>query len=195
MIGIVAAGLLVPCLALLLVLARPAFADPSKAPAADFSAELMERTGDGKWETQRLYHSKGRYRREVHSNYIAILSGPKRELIGLMPQDRRYLQQELSPDLADPTNPFLLRSPKVEKIGEETVDGLRVTKYGLTGKFSEGTRYDAIAWTTAENIVVKMEYRIHISANPRTYHIVLKNLRIGPLDSKLFEVPAGYKTD
>jgi hypothetical protein len=192
---IVAAGLLVSCVALPPVLARPALADPSKEPLADFSADLMTRAGDGNWDTQRFYHSKGLYRREVHSNYIVILNSWTLDMIGLIPSDRRYRQQGLTGDTAHPNNPFLLRSPKIEKIGDEMVDGVRVTKYAVTGKYEEGTRYEGTAWTTAENIVVKMEYRIHVSANPLTYHIVLKNLRIGPVDPKLFEVPAGYKAD
>ncbi|MBI2241549.1 MAG: hypothetical protein HYU59_12200 [Magnetospirillum gryphiswaldense] len=79
------------------------------------------------------------------------------------------------------------------KQGAETVGGVKTTRYKVVGNGPKGSRFDGLAWFSAEGIMVKAAGTL-TEANGRASQVdtQLTNLRLGKVDESVFELPAGW---
>lgn len=82
---------------------------------------------------------------------------------------------------------------QLKKIGEETLNGLKVIKYQVKSKTNYGDRFQGIGWATADRIIVKMEGTVLRGKRRLPIKMISRNLRVGPIAPALFEIPDGYK--
>lgn len=77
--------------------------------------------------------------------------------------------------------------------GAETVGGVKTTRYKIVGNGPKGSRFDGLAWFSAEGILVKAAGTL-TESNGRASQVDthLTNLRLGKVDESVFELPAGW---
>lgn len=76
---------------------------------------------------------------------------------------------------------------------KETVAGLPVTRYRVQGAYPEGGGFDGRVWSTDEGLYVRVEGTATDGGEPQTVRLELGNVRIGPQDPALFELPPGLR--
>src|SRR6185437_15447616 len=77
------------------------------------------------------------------------------------------------------------------KLGEEVIDGQRTTKYRVEHTARDGTEVDGYVWLTREGIPMRLDgmYTPAQGGKPTPFHMELSNVRVGPQDPALFDVP------
>ncbi|MGC3976108.1 MAG: hypothetical protein QM771_17235 [Nitrospira sp.] len=77
-------------------------------------------------------------------------------------------------------------------MGEETLNGVKVTKYKTIATSTDGKKYGGFSWRTKEGINVKQDLLYKEGTEKKRMLIELSNLAIGRQDPKLFEIPEGF---
>lgn len=79
------------------------------------------------------------------------------------------------------------------KLGEENVGGIRATRYKVAAAGPKGSRFDGHAWFSKEGILVRAEGWLSEGGGKESQvDMVLSNLRVGAVDDRKFELPAGW---
>ena len=86
--------------------------------------------------------------------------------------------------LNDPAN---LRETAV---GQETIEGMKATKYRVATAPGAASGFDGHIWRTAEGIVLKIEGTGEHQGKAGDIHLAFRNIRVGAIDAKVFELPA-----
>jgi hypothetical protein len=63
----------------------------------------------------------------------------------------------------------------------------------VSGKGTDDRAFKGFIWTTKENIQVKMDGEAEEDGKKVKVTSELKNLKIGPVDAKVFEIPKDFK--
>ena len=175
-------------------LALPAQADPRQPPTVEYSATLVL-TQDGQSPvTQKVFYSQGRLRTEQVDSRgmeVTIVDGPKKMVTILYRTVRGYEQWEH--DGSDPGAPMAGQDIRIEKLGEEAVNGIPAVKNKISGKTPEGKEFEMTVWTSKENIQLKMAGTDTIDGKSVAIGAELKDVKVGPQAPALFAVPAGYR--
>lgn len=119
---------------------------------------------------------------------VTIIRRDKKVMWQLMPGNM-YMEMSLDrPDSRD------LHSMDVQQtaVGEETVNGIKTTKYKTIATAKDGKKFGGFFWVTKDGIMVKADLLYKEGDRKDRVAIELKNLKIGKQDPKLFEVPPGY---
>ena len=180
--------------ALALAFAGPAEADPRQNPTADYAADAVARTEGQPDSTTKIWYTKDKVRVDVsHQGQVmsVIMDRPAKKMWVLM-QKQKMFQEEALPE-GEAANPIASGAWEVVKAGDETVAGVATTKWTVSGKGSDGRTFKGSIWTTKENIQVKMEGESEDEGKKIKVVSELKNLKIGPVDAKVFELPKDYK--
>jgi hypothetical protein len=77
-------------------------------------------------------------------------------------------------------------------MGEETLNGVKVTKYKTIATSTEGKKYGGFSWRTKEGINLKQDLLYKEGNEKKRMLTELNNLKIGKQDPKLFEIPDGF---
>jgi hypothetical protein len=77
-------------------------------------------------------------------------------------------------------------------MGEETLNGVRVTKYKTIATSTDGKKYGGFSWRTRDGINVKQDLLYKEGNDKKRMLIELSNLQIGRQDPRLFEIPDGF---
>jgi hypothetical protein len=77
-------------------------------------------------------------------------------------------------------------------MGEETLNGVKVTKYKTIATSTDGKKFGGFSWRTKEGINVKQDLLYKEGNDKKRMMTELSNLRIGRQDPKLFEIPDGF---
>ena len=75
-------------------------------------------------------------------------------------------------------------------VGQETIEGIRTTKYRVSTTPGEPNRFAGNVWSSAEGIVMKVEGTGEANGRQGNIDLAFRNVRIGRLDPELFELPA-----
>ncbi|MFV3073281.1 hypothetical protein [Niveispirillum fermenti] len=176
---------LVTCLAVVL----PAGADPLPAPMAAFSAS-QDLQVDGVALSARLFHDKGRERRESRvdgMNNLLIVRPDLDEAVVIQPESRMAMKLSLTdPEVG--IVPSILARLSGEPEGTETVAGEKVTRYRVQDMTPDGGGFDGRVWATPDGIYVKLDGRTG-DGGVAAISMQLSEIRRGPQDPALFEVP------
>ena len=180
----------------LLLAASLAYAVPAGAGSAPWlrpKADYMARTvmeADGEKITGRVWASGAKERREL------VVSGRRHTVIVrkdrgvtwiLMPQQRMYLEQSLG-DGGLVRDRFEGGELAREAQSREAVHGASATRYRVHGTTSEGEAFEALMWMTEQEIPV----RVVTGEGRSRVHMELRDLSVGAIDARRFEVPRGF---
>jgi hypothetical protein len=72
------------------------------------------------------------------------------------------------------------------------IEGVNVTKYKTIATSADGKKFGGFSWRTKEGIQVKLDLLYKEGEEKHRMTTELRNLKIGPQDPQLFEVPPGY---
>ncbi len=159
--------------------------------AAEFTADSRVVT-HSKTAESKLYHADDMWRIEEHPSKgeyrVTIFRQDKKSLYVLWPDKKRYIVQPL------PEKEFQIistRKPGEElertELGQEKISGYLTTKYLV--KYSvQGRMITSIEWFSKDLGVV---LRSHAEDN--SWSSEISNIKEDKLDSKLFDIPAGYQ--
>ena len=77
-------------------------------------------------------------------------------------------------------------------MGEETLNGVKVTKYKTIATSTDGKKFGGFSWRTKEGINLKQDLLYKEGNDKKRMLTELSNLKIGRQDPKLFEIPEGF---
>ena len=177
-----------------LALALPAQADPRQNPTADYAADAVAKTAGEPESVSKIWYSKDMVRVDVThegASMSVIMDRVKKQMTVLIRKSKLY-QQEPLPE-GEAQNPIASGTWEVTKAGDETVASVPTTKWQVKGKGSDNRGFEGFIWTTKENIQVKMEGEAEDEGKKAKVVSELRNLKIGPIDAKIFEIPKDFK--
>lgn len=177
-----------------LALGQPALADPRQNPSADYSAEAVAKTQGQPDSSSKIWYTKDKVRVDVThegQSMSVIMDRPAKKMTVLIPKSKLF-ETEALPE-GEAQNPIASGAWEVAKAGDEMVAGVATTKWNVSGKGADGRAFNGVIWTTKENIQVKMEGEADEEGKKAKVVSELKNLKVGPIDAKIFEIPKDYK--
>jgi hypothetical protein len=183
-----------PSLAILLTMLAPvtttALAETLGDARVGFSAERVLII-NGKNYIGKMWHMPGQQRHEqdlLAMRPVFILRADSNIADAILPQLHTVVEFAFPKELALLGDPNLLR----EAAGQETVNGIAVTKYSIDEDAPSGRATGAL-WLSPDGIPMKCDARfVEKSGRVSTIHWELRHVRIGKQDAALFEVPPGY---
>lgn len=177
------------------------FASPSawalqlNRPQAEYSADATMQTEEGTIE-QHVYATPTKERQEMTAGgetMVQIFRYDTKSMLQLMPSQQMYMEYSLDQASAQRKTQDLSRWDFEETVmGEEVLDGIKVTKYKTIATSSDGKKYGGFSWRTKEGIAVKQDLLYKEGEKKGRLYTELKNLKIGKQDPKLFEIPEGF---
>lgn len=80
-----------------------------------------------------------------------------------------------------------------KRVGEESIGGLRATRYKVAATGPKGARFDGDAWFSKDGILVRAEGQLAApDGRVSTVRTALSSLKVGPVKEQMFELPAGW---
>lgn len=190
-------------LALISVLgALPAGAMQFTNPQAEYSADKVTQTESVTFE-QHVYYTPTKERTEMHGSGknadqmpIQILRKDNKVMWQVMPSQKMYMEYSL-----DRPAPNTMKKEPADMtkwdfeetvVGEEVMEGVNVTKYKTIATSTDGKKFGGFSWRTKEGIPLKVDLLYKQGEEKHRMTTELHNLKIGPQDPQLFEIPADY---
>ncbi len=177
---VLASSLLLPAMSL---------AAPPPDPKVEYSADSTMETEGGMTMKSRIYHAPGKQRMEMGGagGSVSIIRRDKKVMWQLM--GNMYMELPMDrPDAHDPHDMDVQQTA----VGEETVNGVKTTKYKTIATMKDGKKFGGFFWVTKDNITMKMDLLYKEGDKKMRMANELTNLKIGKQDPKLFEIPPGY---
>ncbi len=155
------------------------------ACAMDFNADMVSRAPQGIM-TVRIYVSGEKSRVEMPGG-VSISRMDKKVAWVLMPEQGMYIEQPIDTRTAISTQDKVEGEIERTAEGKETVNGMATTKYRVT--FETGGRRDSVfQWIDDAN-----HFPVKTAAIDGSWWSEFRNIKTGPQDPALFELPSGYK--
>ena len=173
-----------------IIFANSSSADTIPASDTEYSGIRQVVTAEGSF-TQTVHHSHGKERSEMQMegmSMISIIRPDKNLAWQLMPMQKMYMEMDMKS-----ANKMSGKAPDdvtIEKVGNETLEGVNTTKYKLLMKDKSAGGF---IWLSPENIPVKMDFLSKEGKDKNRITMTLKNLKVEPQEAALFELPAGYQ--
>lgn len=146
---------------------------------------------NGRSYTGLVFHIPGRERQEQElwgTKEVFILDAATAQGWLLVPSFKTYVEFPFPPVMADLASPDLTRHP----VGQETVDGVRTTKYRVDHTAEDGTRAKGYLWVSRDGVLMKLAGTItRRGGKPLSVAMELSHIEMGPQDPSLFELPPG----
>jgi hypothetical protein len=158
-------------------------------PEASYSATRVMASG-GMSLSGPLYHDHGKERWERAAKgmqQVMILRPDLQKAFMVMPQMNMAIEMGLA-DAPSVPSPEKYAQGAPVAVGQATIDGETTTEYRSEGQTARGP-FVMRFWVTADGIVMKMQ-----GESPEgIFESRLENLRRGPQDPALFELPPGVQ--
>lgn len=151
----------------------------------DFSADFMSRSGSVSFKGK-MFFSGDKFRME-NPQAVTITRMDKKAVWVLMPSQKMYMEQPMTEDHAKGVAQKMEGEIKREKVGSETVNGIKADKYRVTYK-TDGSSGSIFQWTASG-----LSMPVKTSSVDGKWSMELKNIKFGSQPASLFEIPAGYK--
>ena len=151
----------------------------------EFEADMVNTTRGGVYNAH-INVGKDKMRMQTDDN-IVISRMDKGIAWMLVPAQKIYMEETIDPKNMQVTSEKVNGEVNRESLGSETVNGIKTDKYKVTYDMNgmEGTMYQWIA-PSLNNMPVKSE------AGDGSWTVEYTNIKTGPQDASLFEIPAGY---
>jgi hypothetical protein len=177
-----------------LVIAMSAGASGPNRPQAEYSADSTIQSEEGTIQ-QHVYVTPTKERKEMLTGAgdggIQIWRYDTKVMWMLMPSEHMYMEQSMTGahGKANDTSQWTYEDTAM---GEETLNGVRVTKYKTIATSTDGKKYGGFSWRTREGINLKQDLLYKEGNDKKRMLTELSNLRIGRQDPMLFEIPEGF---
>ena len=104
----------------------------------------------------------------------------------IIPEQKMYMEQPINPRMVSGVSEKMPGEIERTFLGNETVDGKAAAKYRIIAE-SSGERQTILQWSdTATSVPIK------VSAEDGSWSVEYRNLKVGPQEASVFEVPQGY---
>jgi hypothetical protein len=169
-------------------------AAPINRPQAEYSAEAMVENEEGTMK-QKIFVTPTKERKEMLTGSgegaVQIFRYDNKVMWMLMPSENMYMEYSIGggPSKGSDTSQWTYEDTVV---GEETMNGIRVTKYKTIATSTDGKKYGGFSWRTREGINVKQDLLYKEGNDKKRMLTELSNLQIGSQDPRLFEIPDGF---
>lgn len=164
-------------------------------PKVEYSAD--QSMGDGeKMVTSRIHQVPGKIRMEFQEGggeQAVITRFDRKQIWTLMISERMYM--EIPMDEEKTTRDVRQCTVTSRKEGgKEAVNGISAAMSEFEATCPDGSGVSGKAWTTRDEILVKMDAVSRKSGKEKGQRVVMemKNLKIGKQDPALFEIPPGF---
>lgn len=184
---------LVVILLLCLVTAPPAEATQMNRPLAEYSADATIQNEEGTMQ-QKIYVTPTKERKEMLSGGdggVQIFRYDTKVLWILMPSEKMYMEHSMSGGQGQRNDPSQWTYEDTA-MGDETLDGINVTKYKTIATSTDGKKYGGFSWRTKEGINIKQDLLYKEGNEKKRMFTELKNVNIGRQDPQLFEIPKDF---
>lgn len=175
--------------------ALPAAADPMLAPTVDYIADVaITRGTDHAVGIPVRYVYGGRQLRIDQVGIVTLVDLDRRHTVTMIPRVRTYWHPVgLREPAADGRRWVGVEAQSAEPVGQDMILGHSVTKYHVRGTiFDTRTPFEGDVWTTAENIVMRVDGMGTVDRFTSPIKVDTVQLAIGPVDRELFSVPSNF---
>ncbi|MBU0630442.1 MAG: DUF4412 domain-containing protein [Candidatus Margulisbacteria bacterium] len=161
-----------------------AFSAWSMEFSADVVTKMKKQTMNSK-----MFMSGNKWRTESkigRGEQVAIVRADKKVVWVLMPEQKMYMEQKLTPDK---TMGMVEKAPgevSRKKIGREKINGIDCDKYLIVYKGADGES-KMYQWLSGD------KWPVRSAALDGSWSTEMKNIKKGKQPGKLFELPGGYK--
>ena len=172
----------------------PAQAAPMNRPQAEYSADATIENEEGAM-TQKIFVTPTKERKEMLTGAgdgaVQIFRYDTKVMWMLMPSENMYMEYSIGggPSKGNDTSQWTYEDTAM---GEETLNGVKVTKYKTIATSTDGKKFGGFSWRTKEGINVKQDLLYKEGNDKKRMMTELSNLRIGRQDPKLCEIPDGF---
>jgi outer membrane lipoprotein-sorting protein len=175
--------------------------DPLANAPTQYSADLVvtRKVGPQTPVTMKVYVDGNKRRTETGTaGNIIILRGDLSKRYVLTPNSKTYMEAPLDPRMLESPNDWAKRMGLVhEKVGTEDVNGETCDKYSYASdpkKMAMGqTKPMPAARAMTGFIWVGQETHMLVKSENEITSAEWKNIKVGPPDASVFELPADYK--
>jgi hypothetical protein len=178
-----------------LLAAWPAGATPLSRPQAEYSADSTIQNEEGTIQ-QHVYVTPTKERRETLTGAgdggVQIFRYDTKIMWMLMPSENMYMEYAMGQKVQGQGSDTSQWTYEDTVMGEETLNGVKVTKYKTIATSTDGKKYGGFSWRTKEGINVKQDLLYKEGNEKKRMLTELSNLKIGRQDPKLFEIPEGF---
>ena len=170
----------------------PVWASQLSRPQVEYSADSVMQTEDGTME-QHVYVTPAKERREMLTGdgdgAIQIFRFDSKVMLQLMPSEKMYMEHSMAQNKGNDPSQWDFQETVM---GEEVLNGMKVTKYKTIATSTDGKKYGGFSWRTKEGISIKSDLLYKEGNEKKRLMTELKNVKVGKQDPKLFEVPEGF---
>ena len=172
--------------------AIPVWAGQLSRPQVEYSADSTMQTEDNMIE-QHVYVTPAKERKEMLTGggdgAIQIFRFDNKVMWMLMPSEHMYMEHSMEKNKGKDPSQWDFQETVM---GEEVLNGMKVTKYKTIATSTDGKKYGGFSWRTKEGISIKSDLLYKEGNEKNRMMMELKNVKIGKQDPKLFEVPEGF---
>ncbi len=170
----------------------PVWAAQLSRPQVEYSADSVMQTEDSTTE-QRVYVTPAKERRETLTGSgdgsVQIFRHDTKVMWQLMPSEKMYMEHSMGKKKGNDPSQWDFEETVM---GEETLNGVKVTKYKTIATSTDGKKYGGFSWRTKEGISIKTDLLYKEGNEKHRMMTELKNVKVGKQDPQLFEIPKGY---
>ena len=172
--------------------ATPLWAAQLNRPQVEYSADSVIQSEEGTIE-QHVYVTPTKERKEMLTGEgdgaIQIFRFDSKVMWMLMPSEQMYMEHSMEKNKGKDPSQWDFQETVM---GEEVLNGMKVTKYKTIATSTDGKKYGGFSWRTKEGISIKSDLLYKEGNEKNRMMMELKNVKIGKQDPKLFEVPEGF---
>lgn len=173
--------------------AIPGWAAQLSRPQVEYSADSTIQSEEGTIQ-QHVYVTPTKERKEMLTGEgdggIQIFRYDTKVMWILMPSEKMYMENSMmGKSKGTDTSQWTYEDTVM---GEETLNGMKVTKYKTIATSTDGKKYGGFSWRTKEGISIKQDLLYKEGNDKKRMLTELKNVMIGRQDPKLFEIPEGF---
>lgn len=163
-------------------------------PQVEYSADSTIQNEEGTIQ-QHVYATPTKERKEMLTGEgdggIQILRYDTKVMWILMPSEKMYMEHSMAGGQSQRNDPSQWTYEETV-VGEETLNGMRVTKYKTIATSTDGKKYGGFSWRTREGISIKQDLLYKEGNDKKRMLTELTNVQVGRQDPKLFEIPEGF---
>jgi hypothetical protein len=178
-----------------LIGALPASAAQPSVPKVEYSADSVTQTEDMTME-QHVFYTPTKERRETvgagadsREAPVQIIRKDTKVMWQLMPSEKMYMEHKIGQGNSRDMSQWDFEETIV---GEEVMDGVKVTKYKTIATSTDGKKYGGFSWRTKEGIPIKTDLLYKEGNEKHRMMTELRNVKVGKQDPQLFEIPQGF---
>jgi hypothetical protein len=174
--------------------ATPLWAAQLSRPQAEYSADATIQSEEGTIQ-QKIFVTPTKERKEMLTGGgdggVMIFRFDSKVVWILMPSENMYMEHAMGANRGQRDDPSQWIYEDTA-MGDETLNGVKVTKYKTIATSTDGKKYGGFSWRTKEGINLKQDLLYKEGNEKKRMLTELSNLKIGQQDQKLFEIPQGF---